>query len=132
METETSQTETFHCIVCQQDKPVNKAGGTGYGRNKDGKTCYACIGILDKQALENAKIGDKFTHYLAKKKGEDYYTVCNWPGTWSTGKLYVRKGYHNIARYRYDVWFTVGKNRFHGVTFGDMTQICHIRCIKPS
>ncbi len=31
---------------------------------------------------------------------------------------------------RYDFWFEFGNNAFHGVTYGDNTQVAHIRCLK--
>lgn len=57
-------------------------------------------------------------------------TVSNWPGTMKFD-CYTTVGHHNIARYRYDCWFTGpdGK-RWHGVTYGDNTQICRCRRLK--
>ncbi len=131
METIEIGIQVFNCSKCGLLKPVQTSGGTGYGvdRKTDAKTCYACIGEEDQKELENAVIGDKFTHYLTNSNNEGYQ-VTNWPGSWKTGKLHCRKGRHNIAGCRYDVWFKVGKNYFHGVTFGNMTQICHIKCVK--
>jgi hypothetical protein len=53
-----------------------------------------------------------------------------WPGTLKI-RCGVRTGRHNIAGKRYDVWFVGpdGKN-WHGVTYGDNTQICRVRRLK--
>ena len=56
--------------------------------------------------------------------------VMNWPGTLRF-PAHVRKGRHNIAGSRYDVWFA-GPDGFqwHGVQYGDNTQICHCKRTK--
>lgn len=62
-----------------------------------------------------------------RKNGK--YDYVSWPGTLKI-KCHVRTGRHNIAGTRYDVWFTFNGKNFYGVTYGDKTQICHIRRIK--
>lgn len=110
--------------VCETD-----GNGTGYGEDEHGnKYCYKCCGDRDKQALADAKIGDKFIFYLTfDQRGNG--TVSNWPGTYQKS-VWVRIGKHNIARRRYDCWFKEGVNNFHGVRFGDNTEVCHVKCIK--
>lgn len=118
----------FFCDACKHNKRHVSNLTTGYGTNSEGKkTCFECCGKQDEQALMSLPIGGKYILYLCK--GVDGYTVANWPATfWRTAT--VRKGRHNIARTRYDVWFQVGDAKFHGVQYGEWTQICHVRRIK--
>lgn len=122
--------ETFKCSHCYLTKEVNKSGGTGYGidTKTDEKICYDCIGKHDLADLTNATPGQKFTFYLSKNSAGQW-EVTNWPGTFRQ-PVTVRKGNHNIARNRYDTSFVVANKRFHGVTFGDWTQIHHVRAVK--
>lgn len=121
--------ETFYCCQCKQHKPKQKSGGTGYAIKRNGhKVCYDCCGENDKKHLLNMKLGDKWYLYLSKDE-EGRHKLTNWPGTLTIPIAHVRTGNHNIARNRYDLWFTYGGGKFHGVQYGDMTQICHIRRI---
>jgi hypothetical protein len=59
-----------------------------------------------------------------------YYTgdeVINWPGTLRIPVDYSSAGRHNIAGTRTDVWFRFGGAEWHGVTYGEMTQIVHCK-----
>jgi hypothetical protein len=124
----------FHCSQCGQDKPVNREGGTGYATLDNGYyLCYECCGINDRNKLLNSQPGDRFTQYLVFRN--DCQFITNWPGTMEITPFTVSKGSHNMARYRYDTWFCLKKDNgeklyFHGVTYGDMTQIHHVRRLK--
>lgn len=99
---------------------------TGYGQDNDGKTfCYECCAAKDRASM----IEDgRATLYLTKDG--DRYKVSNWPGSLRFDVDYVRKGRHNIAGCRYDVWFTGPDGRnWHGVQYGEQTQILHCRAI---
>lgn len=76
----------------------------------------------------NAKPGDKFYMYLTGDIQSGHY-VSNWPGSFKI-RVYPRKGRHNFAGVRYDFWFNVGNHEFHGVQYGDNTQVAYIRCLK--
>lgn len=89
--------------------------------------CYACAGQEDREALLALPIGGKYMAYLIKLEGKWY--VANWPSTMKYPCV-VRKGKHNIAGTRYDVWFSVGGQNYWGVTYGEFTQICHIKRVK--
>ena len=72
---------------------------------------------------------------LASVTGKPYsfrsYWLGNWPGSIKIIPHHVRKGRHNIAGTRYDVWFTDHKNRqWHGVQYGENTQLCHCKRLK--
>ena len=96
---------------------------TGYGTDSDGKTaCYACCAEKDKERMIQT---GRAVLYLSNRK------ITNWPGSLSFDVSHISKGRHNIARTRYDAWFTGpdGKN-WHAVQYGDMTQIAHCRRVK--
>jgi hypothetical protein len=61
----------------------------------------------------------------------DKGTVSNWPGSLKFQTGPVKVGRHNMAGKRYDVWFRGpdGKD-WHGVQYGENTQLCHCRRIK--
>lgn len=124
-------------------RPANSCS-TGYGTMPEAQevVCYDCCGKRDLAELQNAKPGDKFTFYLIKEKNGDGHipTGCwvatNWPGTWKH-VVFPRVGNHNWAGVRRDVWFSVGKpdgsrNYFHGIQYGDDSEICHVTCLKHS
>jgi hypothetical protein len=117
----------FTCTVCKQsiEHDNGGAGGTGYGIDKDGgQVCYACCAVQDTERMRKE---NKITLYLTKENVG--YSVSNWPGTLKIKAEYVRKGNHNIARTRYDVWFNHAGKRWHGVQYGENTQICHCQAV---
>lgn len=141
----------FTCDQCGEHVEHKSDLTTGYGTDKDGKKiCFACCGVNDRRDLLALPIGGKYWLYLSSKINEDQanlnplgyrsknyrefyreHYVSNWPGTLSIKVPCPRKGRHNIARTRYDVWFKLEDAYFHGVQYGEWTQVCHIRRIKP-
>jgi hypothetical protein len=142
-----------HCHECRQELPVPQDTGTmGYGCGpsetiashldapplKPGESleqapaiCYSCCAEQDKASMIAT---GKATLYLTRTShGDDaspIWHVTNWPGSL---RYYasVRKGAHNLARWRYDAWFTGPDNAtWHGVTYGDNTEICRCRRTK--
>jgi hypothetical protein len=58
------------------------------------------------------------------------WQVTNWPGSLRFN-AFVRRGRHNLAGTRYDLWFTGPENTlWHGVQYGDQTQVCHCKRLK--
>ena len=104
--------------------------GTGYGTDSAGKTaCYECCAEQDrKQMREDGRI----TLYLSPdlEINPQAWKVTNWPGTlrFPVGRLH--KGRHNIAGTRYDVWFMFDNQTWHGVQYGENTQVCHCKRVK--
>lgn len=96
---------------------------TGYGTDPEtGKRhCYACCAERDKQRMRD---DGRITLYLTDR------TVTNWPGSLKIPVHHLRKGAHNMARTRYDVWFSFEGALWHGVQYGENTQICHCRKTK--
>lgn len=59
-------------------------------------------------------------------------TVGDWNGTHKVHVLRTKRGSHNIAGRRLDVWFTAGERRvWHGVNIGD-NQILRCKRTKES
>lgn len=128
----------FKCNDCGEFKPVNTEGGTGYAVLPNGaNVCYACCAIRDREDM--VKTG-RATLYLEYRDygvrgwlGTRYEsaTVGNWPGTLKFHTQAVKVGRHNMAGRRYDVWFKGPDGKeWHGVTYGDNTQLCHCRRVK--
>ena len=126
--------EKVFCEQCGKEC-IPDGVGTGYGvkYKTKRKICYACCGINDYKRLENMKIGDKAVYYLnvylSEKKGEQA-CVSNWCGTMKFPIHYVRKGFHNLAYVRRDVWFSYKGNKFHGTQYGNLSELCYIKRIK--
>lgn len=127
----------------------------GYGTNKDGKRhCYACCAEHDKADMiatgratlylcgvdvppEGSERGGMASQGPSmipsqRPKVRRWY-VKNWPGSLSFPVRHMRKGRHNMARSRYDVWFTgPDGTEWHGVQYGENTQILHCRRVKKA
>lgn len=97
-----------------------------YGIIDNKKLCYACCGEHDKKMLTQES---RYTLYLSGGFKEGF-TVSNWPGTLTIKPTYVRRGRHNIAKSRYDVWFTFKGANWHGVQYGENTQLLHCKKLK--
>lgn len=117
---------TFTCHDCGQNKPLKIDGvGTGYATDGQGNlVCYDCCGEQDQAYMRQ---NGKNMLYLVQD-GQNWH-VTNWPGTLKL-PCGVRVGRHNIAGKRYDVWFRFEGTEWHGVKYGDNTQICHCRRLK--
>lgn len=135
---------TFACSVCGAHRDLNTSGegcGTGYGRTAaDAFVCYPCGA---EQTREDLIAKGKGTLYLTLPRREDrrryragdvlapgIASLTDWTGKLSTPALWCTVGDHNIARVRYDVRFRLAGEDWHGVTYGDDTQICHVRRLK--
>lgn len=133
---------TFTCSNCGQACPLQHSQvGTGYAMGKaDNFFCYACCGLIDAFSMGWTGKGCLYLSWPARSMNpapDSAYgwistpgQVSNWPGTFKANAA-TKRGRHNIARYRYDAWFTGpdGK-RWHGVTYGQNTQICHCKRVK--
>ena len=105
--------------------------GTGYAtyRGSEKKVCYKCVGILDREAMNKLKPGQKYDLYLTKRGGK--YFVSNWCDTLKYPVYTLSTGRHNMAGTRTDVWFKDGRKRWwHGVQYGDNSDICRCQLLK--
>ena len=102
---------------------------TGYGVTPDNRRiCYECCAGRERQSMLDT---GKATLYLVGPDGYGMAYVTDWPGRLSFRALNYHKGHHNIARVRYDVDF-IGPDGYwwHGVSYGDNTQIVHCKRTK--
>lgn len=117
----------FHCDICNEDKTYESDITTGYGTQTDGRiACYECCARID---MDNMLKTGKTVLYLSYNDKKQY-TVSNWPGSLKFPIRRISKGKHNIAHTRYDVWFSVYNQEWHGVQYGENTQLCHCKSIK--
>jgi len=148
---ETVAAETFVCHGCGETKPILKDVVTGYGIDKDdNKVCFACCGKQDREHMEKGlptclylsgsiapgqedrtvgqtqlwNPGMQRTEWVSK------WILSNWPDTLKIYIPMVKVGRHNIARVRYDIWFRFAGHQWHGVMYGNDTQVCHCKTIK--
>lgn len=129
--------EKVICSMCGKEC-VPDGIGTGYGSNAKGeKFCYDCCGELDRQELASLDYGEGMSLYLThgnEERGEDKnaWYAKNWPGTISIRVGTPRKGRHNLAGTRYDVWFDFRGKSYHGVNYGEDSQILHVKRVKAA
>ena len=110
---------SFKCQSCHRELPIpREGGGTGYALYGGKRICYECAGKRETKEIGKKVAGSKHLFYLTKKDGK--YVVTNWPSTIRYTVTAMRKGRHNIAGERVDVWFQDHLGRkWHGVQIGD-------------
>ena len=145
----TTQAQTLACSRC--DKAIaSTSRSLGYGLdNDDNVVCYRCCAVDDLNHMRN---NGRHVLYLSLITPEAHHTrqytdrkgqthaakLTNWPGSLtfdnvcisynSTGHYTPNAGYMS----RYDVWFTLDGDGYwwHGVQYGDYTQLCHVKRTK--
>lgn len=113
---------TFYCHHCNRVKSHQSNFTVGYGIDQAGnKTCFDCCAIIDRdQMIDEGRI----ILYLDESGNKMH--VTNWPGTLRFEVLSYRRGRHNIAGNRTDVWFRGPDGKvWHGVQYGNRSQLCH-------
>lgn len=140
----------MNCDQCKQPiaTPLQSSCGTGYATDGKGRrVCYPCCADVDRQYMrDNGKItlyltcdsahsatnnGKPFT-VQTLRQGHGRRTlgkVTNWAGSLEF-KAHTTYGRHNMAGVRYDAWFKFEGYEWHGVTYGDNTQLCHCKRTK--
>jgi hypothetical protein len=137
--------DTPEILECGHPESPHSSITRGWGKDDKGnRYCYACCAERDKeQMLRNGKItlylvmderAERQCRRLEKggwyQAGEGQVKVTNWPGSLVFPIRRVTRGYHNMAGCRYDVWFKFEGFVWHGVQYGDNTQICHCERTK--
>ena len=133
------------CGKVQELGAPNETGttiATGYGYDEAGRViCYECCGKRDLALMiETGHAVLYLSRDPASYQGKQYqrsgwvyghHTLSNWPGTLNIDCTQLTIGHHNWAGRRFDVWFTGPDGApWHGVQYGDNTQICHCRRVK--
>lgn len=119
--------DTARCADCKTLlEPIGHSPGCGL-RSDGSKLCYACCAIVDADQMD--KTG-KATLYLRGNllTGQE---LTNWPGSLRITVFVSKSGKHNMAGCRTDVWFRFNKQFWHGVQYGENTQLCHCKRVKP-
>ena len=127
----------FACDQCGETKShPDDSISTGYAKNDKGqKICFACCAGIDRQSMIDHGHSKHLPLYFTPAVSANGHTtpamVHNWPGTLSFRVRYTRKGKHNMAGTRLDVWFN-GPDGFiwHGTQYGEWTDIIHSKRTK--
>lgn len=116
---EDSKMTNQTCVMCGKETAE-------YGKMNDKFYCYDCCAVLDTQQMKDT---NQIVLYLDQDQENNYF-VSNWPGTLKIMVEEIKKGKHNIAKTRYDVWFSYAGKNWHGVQYGEWTQLCHCKAVK--
>lgn len=128
----------FTCDKCKREVVHISDFTTGYGIINGKTHCYECCAEWDR---ENMRQTGHATLYLTyDQEPRPYYQtgfiypkngkIQNWPGTLSIPIHSIKIGRHNMAGRRFDVWFKFEGSQWHGVQYGDNTQIAHCHRLK--
>lgn len=131
MNEELKREGMFYCECCGEVllmPMLGKDTTTGYGIDREGGLiCFHCAGKKDREDMRRT---GKARLYMRRMYSGGY--VSNWSGTFSitipSGAL--KRSRHNIAGWRYDVWFPFDGYLWHGVQYGDNTMIVHCKRTK--
>lgn len=116
---------------------------TGYGISPNGQIhCFDCCADLDRLSmrttgrvtlyLTDTNPIERQHEYLSHVLRNARFSVGNWPGSLAFVPTSVRKGKHNIAGSRIDVWFPFEGFYWHGVNIGDNQILRCKRTRKPA
>lgn len=127
--------EEYICCICKSkiSKPPKDSITTGYGIDPitQGKVCYECCAKDDKKRMQDT---GKITLYLCEDgkniNDTQKHKVTNWPDSLSFSVTHLRKGGHNWAGVRYDVYFVFEGFYWHGTQYGDNSQLCYCKRTK--
>ncbi len=118
---------TFKCSDCRKTITNTDKSTSGYGIYPNGdKVCFSCCAYRDLASMRDT---GKITLYLSGNS-QIGYKLGNWPGTLSLRPASYRVGKHNIARTRIDVWFVLDGFWWHGIQYGDFSQLCYCKKTK--
>lgn len=125
----------MNAILCNcghYSKPTDHTTGFAQRSGNDETICFECCAYRDLGRMLLDGNTRALPFYLTRDAAGQW-TVANWPGTlrFKVINNTVRKGRHNIAQTREDVWF-VGPDLhvWHGICIGDWTQIVHCKRTK--
>jgi hypothetical protein len=114
------------CSRCQGPILPSAGAGTGYAIDEAGAlVCYACAAKEEEKFMREY---GRIALYLVGKVGE--FEVVNWSGTFRIPVKHSKRGEHNFAGTRRDVWFNFGGYEWHGVQYGEHSELCH--CAKTN
>lgn len=131
MTTTTNKATILECGHVPSSQGGAQPGfGVGYGTDNDGnRNCYECCGTRDREQM----IRDgKTILYLSYNEHANSpvattWKITNWPRSLIFPVKSISFGRHNIARTRTDVWFMADGREWHGVQYGEDTQLLHCK-----
>ena len=125
-------------LTCGHAPSEHSSFATGYGSDNDGNTyCYDCC--ADRERASMTETGSATLCLVEspnpKKIGSDGtmpdVEITDWAGKLRFRPGTMRKGQHNMARTRTDVWFRGPDGReWHGVQYGENSQVLHCKRSK--
>lgn len=125
--------ESIHCNFCKciispafdnKGKIAFANFDTWQDENKNPvQICMDCSKKAWKKLLSDIPIRGKINLYLTYGKEEKY--VSNWIGSLKIYLHRIKASPHNIAGTRRDFWFNIDGSKFHGVQYGEFSQIAH-------
>lgn len=122
-----------NCWSCTADYSKDmpepgKGGAAGYATlnhptesDQTVKICYDCAAERERTAMLAT---GRVTLYLSGDK------VTNWTGRITIPAMHIKRGRHNIASVRRDVWFRYEGAQWHGVIYGENTELLHCKRLK--
>ena len=120
--------ETVKCYKCGRVCKPNGIVG-GYAVERDGnRYCFKCAAKREAQVLRELAVGESIHLYLVVRNGE--WCVQNFTGLLSIPIYYIKAGRHNFAGIRHDFWVEYHDNIYHGVVYGEDTQLARVKRIK--
>lgn len=131
----TDQVTSVEILDCGHAESPHSDHTRGYSTDSNGKrSCYNCSAEIQRQFMRD---DGRATLYLTKNLNFDparlsspyapTHYIGDWPGGIKLPVWHVKKGRHNITRVRYDFRFRFEGTEWHGVQYGDNTQLAHCK-----
>lgn len=89
--------------------------------------CYKCTANHEKETMRST---GKIDLYLVGDGKAQPFKVSDFSGHLTFKPTRVSVGKHNVASKRWDVWFRFENETWHGVCYGNSTQVLHCKRIK--
>ncbi len=109
--------------------PMGCASGVATDFDGDGREITMCLPCSSQRVWNTMDYRGRATLYLTLDSNRQPQEVVDWPGLLRFRVQYFKRGEHNFARTRWDVWFQdANGNRWWGVNYGD-SGLVHVRRI---
>lgn len=126
-----------YAVVCE---PHAACVGVGCSCPPKSETyiCYKCASDDEKERMRKTGVTTLYFMYNSPCNNIQHtnagtnmtpsdYIVSDWSGRFLIRPMNVQRGKHNIARTRWDVWFEFEGRVWHGVQYGENTQLLHCK-----
>lgn len=110
-------------LATHPDAPELKQGET---LTRSPAFCYDCCASDERQAM--VETGNACLYLTQKQTG---WYITDFTGVLTFPVSHHSRGHHNLARVRFDAWFTGPDGKpWHGTQYGENTQIIRCKRIK--